>query len=346
VVTKENAIFFAPTIFYLLFRRSKKDPNRRFAITLWLFTASAPILTYLLLATLKGELLPSDNSFNLNRSPQGHVSLLYEMWYQLHRNQGTLITHGSYLYTMWLPKDGILLAAGTAAMLISLYLGWRDKERNLSFLVAGTLAAEIAFYLVRGSVILDFYVIPLVPLFALNIALVTDRALKALPAGVDRVAVIVVPVLAAALLLLPSGGYLLTHDPQTGVLKTNDAYYLPQTYLQQEEVAWVRDHIPPTAKIVIDDSIWVALHEGSPSYPYAESHFDAASDPNIRDKVFGGNWQDIDYIVLANGMKQAMIQNNTGGQESYMLNALANHSTEVWHASRGNVSLAIYQVQK
>jgi hypothetical protein len=130
------------------------------------------------------------------------------------------------------------------------------------------------------------------------------------------------------------------------VLKTNDAYYLPQTYLQQEQVAWIRGHIPPTARIVIDDSIWVALHEGSPSYPYAESHFDAASDPNIRDKIFGGNWQNIDYIVLANGMKQAMMQNNTGGQESYMLNALDHHSTEVWHASRGNVSLAIFQVQK
>ena len=346
VITKENAIFFAPTIFYLLYRLAKGDPSRRFVITLWLFACAAAVSAYFLYAALKGELLPPQIDFSLAHQPQGHVSLLYELWFQIHRNQGTLFSPGSYLYTMWLPKDRFLLAGGTVAMLISLYLGWRDKKRNLNFIVAGTLALEIAFYLARGSVILDFYVIPLIPLYALSIGLVADRALKALPArAARRFSVIVVPAFAAALLLLPSGGYLLTHDPQTGVLKTNDVYYLPLTYLQQEQIAWVRGHIPPTARIVIDDSIWVALHEGRPSYPYAESHFDAATDPNIRNKVFGGNWQNIDYIVLANGMKQAMILNNAGGQENYMLDALDNHSTLVWRASRGNVGLAIYKVQ-
>ena len=38
--------------------------------------------------------------------------------------------------------------------------------------------------------------------------------------------------------------------------------------------------------------------------------------PRLRNKIFHANWQDIDYIVLSNGMKQAMIGNNTGGQEN------------------------------
>jgi len=346
VVTKENAIFFAPTIFYLLYRRTKGDPSHRFAMTLWVFAAGAIISAYFLYATLKGELFPPQLDFSLTHQPQGHVSLLYELWYQVHRNQGTLFSPGSFLHTSWLPKDKYLLAGGTAAMLVSLYLGWRDKERNLGFLVAGTLAFEIGLYLARGSVILDFYVIPLIPMFALCIGLVADRALKALAPPVSRVAVAVVPALAAALLLLPTGGYLLTHDPQTGKLKPNDVYYLPLTYLQQEQIAWIRAHIPPTARIISDDDIWVALHDGSPSYPYDESHFEAASDPAVRNKIFGGSWQNIDYIVLSNGMKQAIILNNTGGQEDYILDALNNHSTEIWQASRGNVHLAIYEVRK
>ena len=120
---------------------------------------------------LKGELLPTGLDFNLNEPPQGHVSLLYEMWYQINRNQGTLFTPGSFLYTAWLPKDSFLLATGTAAMLVNLAAGWRDRHRDPSLLVAAGLALGIAFYLVRGSVILDFYVIPVVPLYALNIAL-------------------------------------------------------------------------------------------------------------------------------------------------------------------------------
>jgi 4-amino-4-deoxy-L-arabinose transferase-like glycosyltransferase len=345
VVTKENAIFFAPSIFYLLIWRAKGDPSRRFAMMLWVFATSAPILTYFLLATLKGELLPSDLSFNLNRSPQGHVSLLYEMWYQVHRNQGTLFSRGSFLYSAWLPKDPFLLAVGTAAMLVCLCLGWRDRHRNPGVLVAATLALEIAFYLVRGSVILDFYVIPVIPLFALNIGLLADRVVTSLPRPVTRVVGPAFSACLAVFLLLPSGGYLLTHG-QRGQLQAADVYYLPLTYLQQEQIAWIRQHIPPDDKIITDDDIWVALHDIRPYYPYAQSHWNAASDPPIRNKIFGANWQNIDYIVLSNGMRQAMIGNNTGGQEDYILNALDNHSTLVWQAGRGNVQLAIYQVNK
>ena len=212
-----------------------------------------------------------------------------------------------------------------------------------SLLIAGTLALEIAFYLARGSVILDFYVIPLIPMYALSIAFVADRALQRIPIPFVRVAI---PVLAAAMLLLPAGGYLLTHG-QKGQLQANDVYYLPLTYLQQEQISWIQHNVPPNAKIISDDDIWVALHDGHPSYPYDVSHWNAVGDPVVLNKEFdGGNWQDIDYIAMSNGMRQAMIVNNTGGQENWILNALDHHSVEVWHAGRGNIQVEIYKVQK
>jgi len=352
VVTKENAIFFGPTIFYLINRQTKERPNHRFAMTAWLFASSAPILCYFLLATLKGELLPPHDDFSLIHTPQGHVSLLYEMWYQVHRNQGTLFSHGpeGFLYSMWLPKDPFLLEAGTAAMVICIFMGWRERHQNPAFLVAGTLAFEIAFYLARGSVILDFYVIPLIPTYALCIALIADRLSVRIPAPSRRFAMPVLAGVAAALLfvpsgLLPSGGYLLKHGSR-GQLQMADPYNVPLTFMQNEEIAWVRQHIPPGDHIITDEDIWTDLHDVRPIYPYAQSHWNAASDPTVR-KMFGnGNWQDIDYIVLSNGMKQAMEENNGGGMESFMLNALDYHSTEVWHVTKGDVSLAIYQIQK
>ncbi len=349
VITKENAIFFAPTIFYLLSRRLKGIPNRDFALMFWLFAASTPVLIYFLFATLKGELLPPSLDFSLAHTPQGHVSLLYELWFQIHRNQGGTLfhhTHHSYLYTMWLPKDGFLLAAGTAAMVISLYVGWRQREHDPRLLVAGTLAFEIAFYLARGSVILDFYVIPLIPMFALNIGLVADRVKRRLPAHTARVAMpVAVACVVSVLTLDPSGAYLITRG-QHHQLKLADVYYLPLTYLQREQIAWVRAHIPPSDKIITDEDIWVSLHDIRPYYPYAQSHWNAATDPQIRDKIFHSNWRNIDYFVLSNGMQYAMSLNNTSGQEGWMIYALKYHSTEVWHASRGNVKLAIYRVLK
>src|SRR5215472_683165 len=344
VITKENAIFFAPTIFYLLSRQTRGDPSRNFAMMLWLFASSTPVLAYFLYATLKGELLPPKLDFSLTHQPQGHVSLFYELWFQVHRNQGTLFTHGSYLYTTWMPKDGFLLSLGGVAILISLWLGWRDKDRNLGLLVAGTLGFEIAFYLARGSVILDFYVIPLIPLLALNIGMVADRLVQRFPARASRLALSAAATCLGALLLMPSGGYLISRGLQHQ-LKLADVYYLPQTYLQQEQIAWIRAHIPPNSRIIMDDDIWVALHDIRPYYPYAQSHWNAASDPQIRNKIFGANWRNINYIVLSTGMKHAMQLNDAGGQENWILNALDYHSTEVWHAGRGKIQVAIYRVQ-
>jgi 4-amino-4-deoxy-L-arabinose transferase-like glycosyltransferase len=341
VVTKENAIFFAPTIFYLLIRTTRQDSNRQFALTFWLFASAVPVLGYILLATLKGELLPAQLSLSLTHPPQGHVSLLYELWFQVHRNEGSLFAPGGFLRLMWLPKDPFLLGIGTAAMLACLIIGWNERKQNPALLVAGTLAFEIAFYLGRGSVILDFYVLPLIPTYALCIGLVADRAARRLPASTARAAVPIACALAAAFLIAPSGGYVLKHGQQHQ-LQLADQYYLPLTYLQQEQIAWIRQHIPHTDKIITDDDIWVALHEKQP-YPYAQSHWNAVSDPRVRSIFGGGNPQDINYIVLSNGMKHAMTLNNSNGQENWILSAL-NSATEVWHASRGSVTLAIYQV--
>ena len=345
VVSKENAIFFAPTIFYLLSRQATRASNRRFGQIFWLFGASTTIFSYFLFATLKGELLPPRLSFNLNHTPQGHVSLLYEVWYQIHRNQSALFQHNSYLYTSWVPKDGVLLGAGTAALVISLYLGWRERKQDPALLIAGTLAFEIAFYLARGSVILDFYVIPLIPLYALCIGLVADRALKRMSAPAARIGVPALAALCAALLFLPNVGYFIARGYSGQPDHVADVYNLPVTYLQQEQIAWIREHIPPTDKIITDEDIWVALHDVRPYYPYAQSHWNAASDPRIRDDIFHSNWQDISYIVLSSGMKYAMGLNNAGGQESWILNALDNHSTEVWQGSRGGLRIAICRVQ-
>ncbi len=96
----------------------------------------------------------------------------------------------------------------------------------------------------------------------------------------------------------------------------------------------------------MDDDLWLQLHDVAPVYPLAHSHWNAAGDPAVRDKDFGGgDWHSIDYIVMSNKMLTAMQQNNTDGGESYILTALQN-AKPIWQLTHGGVSLAIYQVQK
>jgi 4-amino-4-deoxy-L-arabinose transferase-like glycosyltransferase len=353
VVTKENAIFFAPVIGYLLYSKVRPRVNYRFALSFWLFTGLSTISLYFLYAVLKNELLPSHFNFNLNAAPADHVSLLYTIWWQLHRNQGGLLDQHSNFWTFslgaWLPKDTFILVGGAISMLINLVLGLRDRVRSRGELVASLLALSYTFYLVRGSVMLEFYVVPLVPFMAMNIGLLVSRLLPIMPErrflryffGSTRTVI-----LAAffAVLVLPIGNYVLVRD-EFGKVVPHDLYKLPLTPLQAQQLAFIRAHIPPDAHIVMDDDLWVELHDVRPYYPNAHSHWKASGDPAVRDKLFARDWRNIDYIVMSNKMLIAMQQNNTDGGENYILEALRN-AKPIWQLTHGGISLAIYQVQK
>jgi len=352
VLTKENAIFFAPVIGYLLYNKIRQRRNYRFGLSFWLFSSLAITSVYFLYAILKNELLPSHLNFNLNSAPADHVALLYTIWWQLHRSQGGILDMHSLFWTFslgaWLPKDTFLLAGGAAATLLNLVHGLRDRVRNRGSLVAAGLALSYTFYLIRGSVMLEFYVVPLVPFLAMNIGMLASRVLHLLPEprglrfllGIARGVILAV---CFAVLLLPTGGYVLVHD-QSGKVVPHDLYKLPLTTLQEEQLAFIRQHIPPSARIVMDDDLWVELHDVRPYYPFAHSHWKAAGDPEVRNKLFARDWRNIDYIVMSNKMLTAIKQNNTDGSEGYILEALQ-HARPIWQLTRGDISLAIYQVQ-
>lgn len=351
LITKENALFFLPSFMYLLYRRIKGSPSLRFTRALWPFAAAAPIGAYVTYALLKNELLPSGFDFDLANPPADHVSLLYTMWWQLNRNQGTLFSPSGLLQTSWLVRDSFLLIVGLCAMVISLWLGTRDRKRNLGFLIAGTLAFGYAFYLVRGSVVLDFYVTPLIPMFAINIGMVADRLLKAsyrsrfMRRAHSMTRVALPSLIAAVLLVSPASGYLV-HTNTEGRTQIADQYQsrINLTGMQHAQIAWVRKHVPPNSRVIMDDDLWGELHDVRPFYPYAHSHWNAASDPDLRDKLFKKRWQNIDYIIMSNKMRKSIASNNADGRENWILQALRN-SDRVWSRTQGNIKLEIYRVQ-
>jgi hypothetical protein len=106
----------------------------------------------------------------------------------------------------------------------------------------------------------------------------------------------------------------------------------------------VRKHVPPNSRIIMDDDLWGDLHDVRPFYPYAHSHWNASSDPDVRDKLFKKKWQNVDYIIMSNKMRKSMMTNNSDGRENWILQALRN-STRVWSETEGNIKLEIYRVQ-
>jgi 4-amino-4-deoxy-L-arabinose transferase-like glycosyltransferase len=351
VLTKENAIFFAPALLYMLYTQVRKWQNHRFALAFWSYGSGAIISMYFLYATLKNELLPSHFNFNLSTPPADHVSLLYSIWWQFHRSQGSILDIHSYywvIFNVWLMRDRFILLAGALAILINCLIGFSDRRRSRNYLIVGLLGFGYAFYIVRGSELLEFYVVPLIPFLSMNIGMLMSKMFSPLQQGTGKVFPMVsqgvVTLSLFAVLLGPIGGYFFVKD-EFGRVVPHDLYKLNVTYMETEQLAFIRQHIPPNAKIIIDDELWVDLHDVAPYYKWAHSHFKAASDPDVRDKLFAKNWQNIDYIVMSNKMYQAMQLNNGNGSEDYILEALQ-HSQRIWDLPRGDIDLQIYQVQK
>jgi 4-amino-4-deoxy-L-arabinose transferase-like glycosyltransferase len=351
VITKENAIFFLPAMGYLLYTQVRKHSNFRFSLGFWSYTALAVTSLYFLYAALKNELLPTNFDFDLNHSPSGHVSLLYSIWWQFHRSQGSIMNTNSYYWTIvriWLFRDTFILAAGLVSMVINFFIGLQNRQQNRGYLIIALITAGYAFYIARGSVVLEFYIVPLIPFLAMNIGMLASFILSPLRKSKEQAfsfaAQGVFAIALIGILISPTGKYFFVKD-EYGKTVPHDLYKLPVTYMEREQVAYIRQHIPPDAKIIIDDELWVDLHDVAPYYKYAHSHWKAASDPDVRNKIFHNNWQDIDYIVMSNKMMQAMQLNNGDGSENYILQALQN-SQRIWDLKRGDIELQIYQVQK
>src|SRR5437588_373275 len=345
VLTKENAIFFVPVVAYLLYSKVRQRRNYRFALSFWLFGMLAIISLYFLYAGLKNELLPSHLNFSLNAPPADHVSLLYTIWWQLHRSQGSILDTNSPVWQFslgaWLPKDTFVLVAGAAAALINLTVGLLSKGRRLEGVIVSGLALSYAIYLARGSQMLEFYVVPLLPFLAINIGLLAAWLVSWLP---RLLRVIPVVALTGVFVFNPAWGYVLVVD-QFGHVVPHDLYKLDQTSMQAEPLQWIRQNIPPNAKLIIDDDMWADLHDQKPFYKWAHSHYKAASDPDVRDKLFGKDWRNIDYVVMSNKMRDAMLLNNADGGETWILQAL-DHSQVVWSVEHGDVKLEIDRVNK
>jgi 4-amino-4-deoxy-L-arabinose transferase-like glycosyltransferase len=336
MVTKENALFLLPGFGYLMHRTIAPQTNRRFSASFWWFCAAAPVAVYMLFAEIKNELLPARLDFNLASPPADHVSLLYTIWWQLHRTssggQGTVFAE--LLRSSWLFKDKYLLLAGALATGCTAALSMSRDHREVPMVGAAMLAIGYGFYLTR-SVLLDFYVAPLVPLLLLNIGLLYGRMIRnAKPIGAALITMFIL-----AMPLAYPHGYVVSYNLQHR-LQLADQYRLSLTDMQLAQLTWIRANIPPDSRLIIDDDIWVPLHDGKPPYPNAHSHWKAAADPDVRDKIFHQDWHNVDYVVMSNRMRIAMQKNGEG----WILQAVDEHGQRVWQVARGDVELEIIKI--
>ncbi|KPV48119.1 hypothetical protein SE17_39765, partial [Kouleothrix aurantiaca] len=164
LLTKETAIFVLPAML-LLAVQERRAHHGRFAVLGWLLPMTIVASWYFLYALLKGELFPP-GTFGDTRP---HVSLLGTLLWQTRRDGGGMFNlHNQFWHFLredWLWRDALLPLGGSAAVLANLLLGWRNRVA----LVVGLLGALSIYYLARGGIVFNFYILFALPFLALNI---------------------------------------------------------------------------------------------------------------------------------------------------------------------------------
>ncbi len=280
VLTKENAIFFIPAVLYAIYLHSHEF-LKRFALAKWLATAGSVISTYFLYAILKGEFLPVKDG-------ESRVSLLDTLAFQSNRGSGLPFwDSGSDFYTIlisWLDKDPYIIMFGIASGFLMMFIAFKNKQLRLPVL----LTILYWIFLTRGGIVLDFYVVPLIPLLTLGIGVTLHRIIKILPiqARLTRIAAILI---GAGILVLPSATFSYKHFTQD------------ETSPQLESVTWIRNNISTDATIIIEAPIFVEVRNPNKGgiYNNADWYWKAQLDPEIRQDKYDNDWRNVDYLMLS-----------------------------------------------
>jgi 4-amino-4-deoxy-L-arabinose transferase-like glycosyltransferase len=290
LLTKETAIFLLPAML-LLAVQERRIHHGRFAVIGWLIPMGIITSWYLLYAALKSELLPS--GFFGDTRP--HVSLFETLAWQMSRSGGGMFNlENQFWHFMrqdWMWRDPWIIVGGAAATLINLLRGFRDRIA----LVVALFGLLPLYYLARGGLVFNFYILFALPFLALNIG-----SLAAVPFGRLKrwpwaTAAIVVVVLGAT-------GASWWSNQRTQLLFTAQSGRAGHA-----AIAWIRANLPPDSWIIADDAFWPDLRmppRGHPAFPNIHSHWKVGQDPEIGEGVFENDWRNVDYLIMTPGLEQ------------------------------------------
>jgi len=309
VLSKEVTVFLIPGMSLLAFYRVHRI-QRWFAAIGWPAVAGSLVSLYLLFAALKGELFPSGTFLG---GATEHVSLLGTLSWQAARGKDAgILQSDSQFWNIvngnWIVYEPLLVAGGTfAAIGLLLFI-----RRDVRLAVLGILTLSLWAFMARGGIVYDQYLLPLIPLLAMTVAVATWLVVSSIayvagrtlaagrldPSGRWGTATRLVLGVVAGVILLPTlaTGY---GNINFGAGGERMSYWSGRQAIgQRAALDWVTATIPTSSAIVMDASFYVDLHNlPDGGFPLAHHYFKVDLDPEVRDGVFDGSWQNVDYVL-------------------------------------------------
>lgn len=299
VLSKENAVFFVPGFLFTIYKNAHLH-NKRFAFISWLVVFSSVVSLYLLYALISGELFPYGSRLGGN-SP--HVSLITTLKYQASRGGGSIlqITQSSFWknFLLWIKQDVFIISAGIIFNLVLIVI-LLLKKKYIYFGLC-LLAVFFWFFLLRGGTVIEFYIVPLLPILSLIIGISVYEILTGLENLFKIKAGNILPALLFVFTLIIYFPYSQTSRALGQDTVSHTIYKSNQTLGQVLAVDWIRKHLPDNSVIVIDNYSYLDLHNPKKSsaivFPNSHYYWKVDQDNEIKNDLLKNNPESIDYIA-------------------------------------------------
>ncbi len=335
ILSKETLALFLPVMIYALWLHTTKF-QRKFALVAFTYSAVALTSSFVLLAVLKGELFPTGW---LPGDTHQHLSMIGTYLGQVTRgqNEGSIATS----WQIWTNTDPLFMLLSIVPVVFNLIMGWWNRKQ----LLLSLLAISIWLLLIRGGVVFGFYILPLIPLAAMNAAFAVNTITDWIGRVVHFDLVRSMLTLGVALALIP---YF--------IQPASFPFVQHPTSVQTDALVWIRNHVPRNDFVVISTYLYVDLHEpggvgvgNGPVYNNAEVYINVATDPELFTGKLQNNGDRIDYIVADSAMKDYINTQIPKGTPGYILKLAFDNSVKVAEFKTpeygADYNIEVYKVQ-
>ena len=301
LLSKEIDVIVVPAMVLLVI--SRVDRSQRWVAGVgWTAVVGACGSLWVLFAILKGELFPPGGFLS---GTGDHVSLTGTLASQAARDaDGGLLQASSGFWQSamaWAQADPLLVIVGTGAAIGAAIRIRRDPVPG----TIGLMILSLWLFLGRGGATLAFYLLPMLPLLALELAWLVDLARPLVRSGGNRwrplrafrrvaTGVVVAGILGVST-IAGYGNHWLGYATDQAQLWTSQP-----AAAQRQAISWIRNTLPAESGIVTDMYAWLDLQVPTtpPRFELAHWTWKVGRDPEIRDGVFGNDWHRIDYLVM------------------------------------------------
>jgi endo-1,4-beta-D-glucanase Y len=292
VLSKESAIFFVPGFLLLNFLRLSKN-ERNLGSILYICFFLTIVTLYPVTALLKTELFPSSD----------RVSLINTLMYQVSR--GTKVAFWDYRsdfisnFEIWKKKDLAFVWAFIVTFGISVIAVIGTRSRYLIGVI--TILLGMVYFLLRGGIVLDFYLVPLIPIGAIIAMLMLNYFIqgvgKALRLNIAK------PVI---LLLIFSTIFALT-TYELGSKAGKDVLFKEENTTLAQSLNYAKTNIDNKSNILIDSSHWLDLRNNIDSnFTNADYFYKADYDSEVKNIKLKNDWRSVDYVVASHQQYQSV----------------------------------------